>query len=179
MKTFWFVFSMIVIAILQLSFFAANDWTRITLHLVLVIAVYLVVATKFERAIWWSFGGGLILDTGYVTPYGTETIALVLTIIAVYFFFRHYVTNRSLASLLLLVAAGTIIHGILSLGIGFTLHALIGAERLYLTPSVQFLAMFYRIVGNLSLAIVLVLSVRLVLPTYAFQQRTTHIRDRV
>ena len=103
------------ILLIQISFISNFDFWRTKLNLVLILLIFFVLLLNFQPTILWGLFCGYILDYYSSLPFGVITLSLVISLIAVYVLFNNYFTNRSLLTLVILTASGTIFFHILIL----------------------------------------------------------------
>ncbi|MDO8593176.1 MAG: hypothetical protein Q7R92_05480 [bacterium] len=100
----------ISLAGIQIFFISSLPGWLANLNLVLVVLIIILGFLKFDYAIWWSVGAGMILEIFSFLPFGTFLFSLSLTILAANILLNYFFTNRSLYSFLALVALATVIY---------------------------------------------------------------------
>lgn len=112
MRRLLFPAMLIGISMVQMSFMSATSITRTSMHLMLIVGTYLMLGHSYERALLWVVGGGLLLDTETVAPFGTETLSMTIAIMVGYVVFRRYFTNKSVATLIVLILVTSLMYAV-------------------------------------------------------------------
>lgn len=101
--------------LLQVSFFAPSEFWQINFQLVFLFLLILLLISNQSLfyTLVWAIIAGFFLDLFSQFIFGTYIFTFCLSLIAVYFIFRKFLTNRSYYSLALLVLIGTFIFNFL------------------------------------------------------------------
>lgn len=132
------------LGVLQVSFISGLPGLFGGFNLALVVLIFILGFGNFNLAIWWAVGMGFILEIFSFLPFGTQLMALSLTIIIANFLLNYFFTNRSLYSFLALVALATVIY---ELVINFLLLIFAQAENYFFLTSWDFWASIFEQIG--------------------------------
>lgn len=114
----------IILVILQLSFFNSFDYPINILNIFLPVIIFIAIIFNYQLALYWSFFAGLLLSLFSILNFGIILISLILTVIIINFLFANFFTNKSLYSLLILGSFSLIIYNFLILVISLPLYFL-------------------------------------------------------
>ncbi|MBI3963584.1 MAG: hypothetical protein HY341_01150 [Candidatus Kerfeldbacteria bacterium] len=124
MRRLIFPILLIGASMIQMSFMSATSLTRTSVHLLLVVGTYVMLGHSYERALLWVVGGGLLLDTESVAPYGTETVSMAIAVMVGYIVYRRYFTNKSVATLIVLSLVASVTYILVGTAVRMTASAL-------------------------------------------------------
>ena len=102
------VVAVMILGVLQKSFLATWPPPIGNVNLVLVLVIFLIVLGSYRQALWWAFGGGLLLELFSFDLFGATVISLLLTAWLVKALFNNFFTNYSFYSLTVLGIIGTV-----------------------------------------------------------------------
>lgn len=97
---------------IQLAFIPVLPGWIGSLNLILVVLVFILVFGNFNLAMLWALTLGFLYDALSFSIFGLHLLSLGLTVMAVNFLLKNFFTNRSLYSLITLVALTTFIYSI-------------------------------------------------------------------
>lgn len=103
----------ITVSILQVSLLSIWRAPLNNLNLILVLVVFVTIIINYQKGLWWAFGTGLFLELFSSLIFGTITLALLMTTVLLDSLFKIFFTNRSLYSLLILGALGTLSYNLI------------------------------------------------------------------
>jgi len=109
----------ILFSLLQISFFTILPWPFNYFNLILSVVFFITIILNYGMGLWFAVSAGLILDLFSFLNFGTLTISLLLTVIAVNFLFDNFFTNKSLYSLIILGFLGNLVYIIILLVFNF------------------------------------------------------------
>ena len=102
------VLAVIILAVLQKSFLATWPPPIGSINLMVVLVIFLIVLGSYRQALWWAFGGGLLLELFSFDLFGAQVVSLLLTAWLVKALFNNFFTNYSFYSLTVLGIIGTV-----------------------------------------------------------------------
>src|SRR3989338_3737958 len=106
--------AVIMLGLIQKSFLATWPQPIGSINLIVVLIVFLIVLGSYRQALWWAFGGGLLLELFSFDLFGAQVISLLLMAWLVKTLFNNFFTNYSFYSLTVLGIIGTAVsHGLL------------------------------------------------------------------
>lgn len=106
----------ILLTILQLSFWQTLPWDLPWLDFITVIGVFVLIIFDFKWAcLWWLLPAWLIDLFGF-WPFGLGIVVAAVNLLVIYWLLVNFFTNRSLYATLFLVGLAALIH---SLGLQF------------------------------------------------------------
>ena len=119
MKYSWiFYFILLLVTVLiHIALGGSSNTIINSINFLLVVLVLLVSLVDFPVIVWFSFGGGLILDIYSNLPFGSFMLTLLATAVALEILFYNFFTNKSLYSLLILGFIGAVIYNLLIVSI--------------------------------------------------------------
>lgn len=100
----------IILVILQLSFFKGLGWPWFNINLLLCMAVFFTIYGGMEENLPPIIIGAVILDLFSGHIFGAITLAVFLTCATLNFTYLHLFTNQSLPALLVLGATGVLLY---------------------------------------------------------------------
>lgn len=100
LKIFAYLVSIIVIALVQISFISALPGWLDGFNVILLLLLFMIGLQNFEIALWWAFGLGLVLDFFSFSFFGAYTLSLLIVVVLIQFLLKNFITNRSLYSFL-------------------------------------------------------------------------------
>lgn len=104
----------IILVILQLSFFNGMGWPWFNINLLLCIAIFWIIYGGMEENLTPIIVGTLILDIFSGHIFGIVTLAVFLTYFAVDLIYLHLFTNQSIPALLVLGTIGILLYNFLT-----------------------------------------------------------------
>ena len=126
------IISLIILIVVQVSFLTTWPWPVNSLNLILSLAIFLTVIINYSKGLYFVVGAGLLLELYSSLPFGTTTLSLLITVIAVNLLFSNFFTNRSFYSLIILGLIGTYIYNLLILSLNF-LGLIVGLSNSFLS----------------------------------------------
>ncbi|NQU83298.1 MAG: hypothetical protein HQ536_01160 [Parcubacteria group bacterium] len=108
-----------LLVVYEATFVQVFDHPLSYLDVVLSVIIYLTVVFNLNLALWWSVVAGFLVDLYSLLPFGTTIFALIITAFVIRYLFITFFTNRSLYSLLLVGALGTLVYKIIIFGASF------------------------------------------------------------
>lgn len=106
----WKYLIIILLAILQLSFFKGLGWPWFNINLVLGLAIFWVIYDGLDDNLAVIIVGALIIDLFSSNIFGITVLAIFLACYLVHLIFFHLFTNQSLLSLLALGLIGSLLY---------------------------------------------------------------------
>lgn len=100
----------IFFSIVQTNLLVSLPWPWNFFNLILSIVIFVTVVLSYHRGLWFALFSGLIIDLFSFLPFGTMTLAMLLTVIIINNLFNNFFTNRSLYSLIILGFLGNIVY---------------------------------------------------------------------
>ena len=110
-----------LVVIFQVSFISASPWPINNINLILCLVIFFAVLINYQKALWWAFGGGLLMELFSQNFFGLITLGLIITAVILNILFNNFFTNRSFYSLLILGVIGVIGYNLLKTILGFLL----------------------------------------------------------
>lgn len=107
-KTLLKILLIIFLLILQISFFVNFEFLRDKLNIILIMLTFFILTFGFQQSLIWGIVCGYFLDYYSSLPFGYFSLSIIITLIIIYLLFHHYLANRSIITLILLVATATI-----------------------------------------------------------------------
>lgn len=121
-KNFLILLIIIIVFISQTSFLLSLDWFSHRVNLILVLIVSITLVRGYHQGLVWTLVAGGLMDLYSGFPFGTITLALLLSIILGHHLFKNFLTNRSLYSLTLIIIGATLSYNLLIALITNLLH---------------------------------------------------------
>lgn len=79
-------------------------------NLLLVLAIMTSLMVGVSKTRWWIVAMAAAVDSFSVLPFGPTLVSYVVAVLAVSFFASHWLTNRSLPTVALLLVIGTLVQ---------------------------------------------------------------------
>ncbi len=99
---------------LQGAFIPALPSYFSNINILLVFLVFTLIVNGIDRALFYAFFAGIIMDIFSFMPFGTYSFSFIFSILAANFLQINFFTNRSLYSFLALTASATILSFLFS-----------------------------------------------------------------
>lgn len=96
------------VIIFQISFISNFDLLRTKINFILILLTFFTLLFNFQQTLFWGVFSGYFLDYYSSLPFGLISLSLLVSIVIIYFLFENYFTNRSLVTLVLLIASATL-----------------------------------------------------------------------
>jgi len=96
----------------QISFVSGLPLGLANLNLIIVCLIFILSFGGLDRALWSALTLGFLLDVFSFSYFGLYIVCLALTVLVVHFLLNNFFTNRSLYSVLALVALATLVYEI-------------------------------------------------------------------
>lgn len=109
-KIIFNIILIICLSIVQLAFISSLPYPLNNFNLLLVVLIFILSLADLKLALFWLAGTGFFLEVFSFEPFGVYLLSLVLTIFLVNFLLTGFFTNRSLYSLLALIASATLAY---------------------------------------------------------------------
>lgn len=127
---------LILLAILQISFFSSLDFPFSNVNFILPLLIFLVAFRNSTNVYFLSLWSGLVLELYSLFPFGIIILSLLLTLITISFLFRRFFTSRSFFSLVSLACLGVIIYNMSVIILTSFIHFFFTAVRTFdLSPA--------------------------------------------
>lgn len=107
---FFQFFIILCLVVIQLSFLSVFPLLHTSVNIILVAIIYYTLVVGIYNGLIAGFIFGFILDIFSAYTIGPITLSFLITLSITYFLFRHFLSNNSLYSLLLLITSGTLIY---------------------------------------------------------------------
>jgi rod shape-determining protein MreD len=162
-KKIFFIIGVILLGLLQVSFFNSFEMIRYYTNIVLVLAILITVTIGYQRGLLFAILTGLLLDCFSSFSFGTITVALLIPIVVIYYIFRKWLAHKSIYSLMLVIILSTLIYNLLLWLLTNTFYWLNWSD-LAITFNYRFISMIGgQLIGNITIVVLLYLIVSLVL----------------
>jgi rod shape-determining protein MreD len=151
MRIIFNIFLILILVILQISFFPLLNYPANNLNLILTVVIFITVILSYRLGFFWAILSGVIIDLYSINSFGIVTLALVATVFGVNILFDNFFTNRSFYSLLMLELIGTVFYNFIVLILNFIFYSFkinvlsFGLDRFW------FYNFFWQIILNLIL----------------------------
>jgi rod shape-determining protein MreD len=131
-------------------------------HLNLLLCLCLYLGLKnYSKGLWWSLGGGFILDLSSSLPFGTYTLVLLITFLLINFLYKKFFTLPSLSALVFIALGGTLFYQILLFSLSWLFYLVKLTSQTFLSINMTYLnALIWQIALNLIFLFTLDLIVR-------------------
>ncbi|MBI5038032.1 MAG: hypothetical protein HZC01_05020 [Candidatus Kerfeldbacteria bacterium] len=110
LKNSFFAVAIILTAVFSISFFGNFDFSRNYINLPLLISVYLIIQSHYERGFIFAAGAGLIFDMYSSSTAGTYTLAMVVPLVVMFYAFRSLFARKSMYAIILMMIVSTIMY---------------------------------------------------------------------
>jgi len=131
----------ILIAILQISFFSILKFPYFNINLILSLVIFFAVIVDYQKAMFVGLATGLLLELYSPLFFGVIVLSLLLTTIVINSLFVHLFTNRTFFSLLSLTLVGVVAYNVIIL--------LLSNVTFYLNNALYHFVLDYRYFLNL------------------------------
>ncbi len=151
MKIFLNLILILIITILQISFFSFLDYPANNLNVVLVAIIFITVILNFRLGLYSAILAGIIFDLFSLSGFGLIILAFLVVVFSLNYLSNNFFTNRSFYSLLVLGFIGVIIYNLTSLVLKYAFYFLKFNE---LKPNLDhfwFYSFFWQIIFSLVL----------------------------
>lgn len=102
--------SVLLLSVLQISFFNSVPEHFDSVNLILVALVFVLVIFGFNFSFWWILSAGVLLDLFSFNFFGLNILSLFFSILVINFLLNNFLTNRSIYVFLILIIVATITH---------------------------------------------------------------------
>lgn len=110
LKNSFFVLAIIITAVFSISFFGNFNFSRMYINIPLLISVYLVIQSHYQRGFIFAAFSGLLFDMYSSTTAGTYTVAMVVPLIIMFYAFRSLFARKSMYAIISMMAVSTILY---------------------------------------------------------------------
>lgn len=151
MRIIFNLFLVLILVVLQISFFPLLNYPANNLNIVLTVVIFITVILSYRLGFFWAVLSGIIIDLYSINSFGIVTLALVATVLGINILFDNFFTNRSFYSLLILGLIGTVLYNFIILILKFIFYFL---KINNLNPSLNrfwFYDFFWQMILNLVL----------------------------
>lgn len=108
-----------LILVIQIGWLGNFEFIRTKLNILIITLTFFIFLFDFREVIIWGLLSGYIMDIYSSLPFGLISISLIISLIISYGLFRNYFTNRSLLSLMILVASTTLTFHLVIMFLGW------------------------------------------------------------
>jgi len=104
------IFLIIFLAFFEISFISLlpAPFNRFSLFLSVIFFISIVIS--YHHALWLGFLEGIILNIFSVFPFGSISLAIIISLAVINFLLNNFFTNKSLYSLVILGILGNLIY---------------------------------------------------------------------
>ncbi len=141
-KFFLNLLTVLILGIIQVSFLTTWPEPINGLNLILSLAIFLTIISRYRQALWLAVGGGLFLELFSFKIFGLTVLSLFLTVVIINFLFTNFFANYSFFSLTVLGVIGNL-SNILLIIIGNALMNFLGFEAVVSIFSINFFHLIF------------------------------------